>query len=183
MAASVALRVVDAAEVDPPAREPPLHWCLPTTHAVNSLDQARTMAGWYRARWTTEQVFRTLKSPGKTVEKSQVPKAGRFVKLTTAALVAAVRMMQLVVARDGTTAQPLSDAADTHDLPMLHACTKVKGRTAALKNPYAPDTLAWLAWIAASLGGWARYRSKGDKPPGPLTITRGLAKLDATAQE
>lgn len=183
LAASVALRVVDAIEVDPPAGEPPLHWCLLTTHAVDSLDQARTVLGWYRARWTIEQVFRTLKSAGKAVEASQVPEAGRFVKLATAALVAAVRTMQLVMARDGTTAQPLSDGADTRDLPMLHAvCTKVEGRTAALKNPHASDTLAWLAWIVARLGGWAGYQSKGYKPPGPLTITRGLAKLDAIAQ-
>ena len=183
LAASLALRVVDAAEVDPPAGEPPLHWCLLTTHPVDSLAGARAVLGWHRARWTIEQVFGTLKSAGQQVEASQVPEARRFVKLATAALIAAVRTMQLVMARDGTTAQPLSDGADTRDLPMLQAvCTKVEGRTAALKNPHAPDSLAWLAWIAARLGGWAGYQSKGYKPPGPLTITRGLAKLDAIAQ-
>jgi len=183
LAASVALRVVDAAEVDAPAGEAPLHWCLLTTHAVDSSDQARAAVGWYRARWTIEQVFRTLKSAGSQVEASQVPEARRFVKLATAALIAAVRAMQLVMARDGGTGQPLSDAADAADAPMLQAvCAKVEGRTAALKNPHAPDTLAWLAWIAARLGGWSGYRSKGYKPPGPLTVTRGLAKLDAIAQ-
>ena len=91
--------------------------------------------------------------------------------------------MRLVMAREGTTAQRLSDAADTRDLPMLHTvCAKVEGRTAALKNPHPPDTLAWLTWIVARLGGWAGYQSKGYKLPGPLTITRGLAKLDAIAQ-
>lgn len=183
LAASVALRVVDAAEVAAPAGEVPLRWCLLTTHAVDSLAQAREVVGWYRARWTIEQVFRALKSAGAQVEASQVPEARRFVKLATAALVAAVRTMQLVMARDGSTGQPLGDGADAADLPMLHAvCAKVEGRTAALKNPHAPDTLAWLSWITARLGGWAGYQSKGYKPPGPLTITRGLAKLDAIAQ-
>ena len=56
------------------------------------------------------------------------------------------------------------------------------GRTAALKNPHAPGSLAWLAWIAARLGGWSGHTSKGYEPPGPLAIARGLAKLDGIAQ-
>jgi hypothetical protein len=142
---TVALTVVDVREVTLPATGG-VHWRLLTTHTVDSLADALVMVDSYRRRWTIEQVFRTLKSAGKAVEASQVPEAGRFVKLATAALIAAVRTMQLVMARDGTTAQPLSDGADTRDLPMLHAvCAKVEGRTAALKNPHAPDTLAWLA--------------------------------------
>ena len=183
LAGCVTLRVVDAAEVDAPAGQTPLHWCLLTTHAVSSPEQARQVVAWYQARWTIEQVFRTLKSAGAQVEASQVPKAQSFVKLATAALIAAVRTMQLVMARDGSTAQPLSDATDPADTSLLQAvCAQVEGRTAALHNPHAPDSLAWLAWIVARLGGWSGYASKGYKPPGPLTITRGLAKLDGIIQ-
>ena len=65
---------------------------------------------------------------------------------------------------------------------MLHALNAtLEGRTALLKNPHHPDSLAWFAWIVARLGGWSGYTSKGYKPPGPKTIARGLAKLEGRA--
>ncbi len=175
----LALRLVDVAELAPPADEPAVHWCLLTTHAVDTPAEARQIVAWYQARWTIEQVFRTLKSAGAEAESSQLDEARRFIKLAVVALIAAVRTMQLVLARDGNTGQPLTDAADPAELPMLRACNaKLEGRTAKLKNPHAPDSLAWLAWIVARLGGWSGYASRGYKPPGPKTVARGLRKLD-----
>ena len=81
-----------------------VHWCLLTTHSVQTAAQARQIVAWYQARWTIEQVFRTLKSAGSNAEESQLTQAGRFIKLAVAALIAAVRIMQLVMARDGSTA-------------------------------------------------------------------------------
>jgi hypothetical protein len=180
---SVTLRLVDAREIDPPAGETPVHWCLLTTHAVDSGAQARQIVQWYAARWTIEQVFRTLKTAGMQAEASQVEDAKRMIKLAVAALIAAVRVMQIVIGRDGSTGQPLTDAADPADLPALRACNaKLQGRTDKLKNPNAPATLAWFAWLVARLGGWSGYCSKGYKPPGPKTIARGLIKLDGIIQ-
>lgn len=178
--AFVTLRVVDVAEIDPPDPKEAVHWCLLTTHAVADVAQAREVVGWYQARWTIEQVFRTLKSAGAQAETSQVTEATRFTKLAATALIAAVRIVQIVIGRDGATSQSLADAADPADTPMLQAFSaKLEGRTALLKNPHDPTTLAWFAWIVARLGGWSGYTSKGYKPPGPKTIARGLAKLDA----
>ena len=113
-------------------------------------------------------------------DDSHVTQAGRFIKLAVAALIAAVRIMQFVMARDGSTGQSLTDATDPADRAMLQAFNaKLEGRTALLKNPHHADSLAWLAWIVARLGGWSGYTSKGYKPPSPKTISRGLAKLDA----
>lgn len=187
LAQTVTLRVVDVAEVDAgethasgPAR---VHWCLLTTHAVDTLAQAREIVRWYQARWTIEQVFRTLKSAGAQAETSQVTEARRFVKLAVTALIAAVRIMQIVIARDAGTRQPISDAVDAEDTSMLQAFNaKLEGRTALLKNPHHPATLAWFAWIVARLGGWSGYTSKGYKPAGPKTIARGLIKLDGMTE-
>jgi hypothetical protein len=177
--ATVSLRVVDVAEIGPAPRDA-VHWCLLTTHAVPDLAQARQIVAWYQARWTIEQVFRTLKSAGAQAEASQVTEANRFVKLAVTALIAAVRIVQIVIGRDGATGQPLADAADPADIAMLQAFNaKLEGRTAQLKNPHDPTTLAWFAWIVARLGGWSGYTSKGYKPPGPKTIARGITKLDA----
>lgn len=180
---TVTLRVVDVMEVAPPDPEDAVHWCLLTTHAVPDLARACEIVGWYRLRWTIEQVFRTLKSAGAQAETSQVTEAKRFVKLAVVALIAAVRIVQIVIGRDATTAQPLSDVADTSDTKMLEAFSaKLEGRTALLKNPHDNTTLAWFAWIVARLGGWSGYTSKGYKPPGPKTIARGLIKLDGMTE-
>ncbi len=182
-AESVTLRLVDVTEIAPPAGEPPVRWCLLTTHAVDNVSHAQQIVAWYRQRWTIEQMFRTLKSAGFQAEASQIIEAKRFIKLVVAGLIAAVRVMQIVIGRDGATGQPLSDAADPADQPMLAAFNaKLEGRTDKLRNPHPAAGLAWLAWIVARLGGWSGYRSKGYKPPGPKTITRGLHKLDAMSQ-
>jgi hypothetical protein len=180
---SLALRVVDVTEVDAPPGAEPVHWCLLTTHAVATPSDARQIVAWYQQRWTIEQVFRTLKADGVRIEDSQIIEARSFVKLAVVALIAAVRVMQIVLGRDGSTGQPLIDAVDTHHAPALAAINrKLEGKTEKLKNPHDPQSLAWLAWIVARLGGWSGYTSKGYKPPGPKTIIRGLNRLDGMIQ-
>ena len=136
---------------------------------------------WYRLRWTVEQVFRTMKTDGVDVETSQITTPGSLLKLVTIALIAAIRVMQLVMGRDGSTGQPLTDViADAAEVPALQAINAtLEGRTEKLKNPFDPASLAWYAWIAARLGGWSGYTSKGYRPAGPKIMARGLKKLDA----
>lgn len=180
--ADLTLRVVDVREVDPP--EDPkdrIHWCLLTTHVVATAADAMQIVKWYRLRWIIEQVFRTMKADGVDVETSQITTPGSLLKLVTVALIAAIRVMQLVMGRDGRTGQPLTDViADATEVPALHAINvTLEGRTEKLKNPFDPASLAWYAWIAARLGGWSGYTSKGYKPAGPKIMARGLKKLDA----
>ena len=176
----IVVQVVDVAEIDPPAGAEPVHWCLLTTHDVATAAQAEQILAWYRCRWTIEQVFRVLKSDGVRVEDSQITTATSFVKLAVTALIAAVRVQQLVAGRNPATGQPLSDAVDAADAPALSAIgQKLEGRTEKLKNPHDPASLAWLVWIVARLGGWSGYTSKGYKPAGPKTILRGLNRLDS----
>jgi hypothetical protein len=176
---TVPLWVVDMREIDPPDGAEPLHWRRLTTHAVGTLTQARQIVVWYRMRWTIEQVFRSLKSHGLRIEDSQMEEARCFTKLAVIALIAAVRSMQLVLARDGGTGQPVTDAADPADMPALRQLNaSLVGRTEKLKNPYDESTLAWFVWIVARLGGWSGYISRGYKPPGPKTMHHGLLRLD-----
>jgi hypothetical protein len=175
---SISLWVVDVREADPPAGAEPVHWRLLTTHAVETLAEARQVVAWYRLRWIIEQVFRSLKSHCLQLEASQIEEAGGFIKLAVIALIAAVRAMQLVLARDGSTGQPLTDAVEPADLPALHQLNRtLQGRTVKLCNPHHPSQLAWFAWIVARLGGWSGYTSHGYKPPGPKTMHHGLIRL------
>ena len=176
---SVALWVVDVQEIDPPEGEEPVRWRLLTTHAVTSVAEARQIVTWYRMRWIIEQVFRSLKAHGLRIEDSQMVEARSFTKLAVVALIAAVRSMQLVLARDGTSGQQITDAVDPTDMPALRSLnTSLEGRTEKLKNPFGSDSLAWFAWIVARLGGWSGYTSRGYKPPGPKTMHHGLLRLD-----
>jgi hypothetical protein len=178
---TLTLRVVDVREVDPPDPEQRVRWCLLTTHAVDTPDDARRMVRWYQLRWTIEPVFRTMKTGGVDVETSQITTPNSLLKLVVVALIAAIRIMQMVIGRDGSTGQPLTDViAEPAEVPALQAINAtLQGRTEKLQNPYDPASLPWYAWIAARLGGWSGYTSKGYKPAGPKIIARGLKKLDA----
>jgi hypothetical protein len=177
---SVELRLVIAREIDPPNGEKPIVWRLLTTHAVERLADAERIIAFYRRRWIIEQVFRTLKTQGFDLEESQVLDADTMIKLATATLIAAVRVMQLVMARDGSTAQRLSDAFDPADEPLVEALiTKLEGATAKQKNPHPKGSLARLAWVIGRLGGWDGYAGHGYKPAGPKTMAYGLQRFDA----
>jgi Transposase DDE domain len=177
----VPLWVVDVQEIDPPEGVERLSWRLLTTHTVTTLEQARQIVAWYRMRWIIEQVFRSMKSDCLRIEDSQIEDANRFTKLAIIGLIAAIRSMQLVMARDGSTGQPVADAADPADMPALRALNaSLEGRTQKLKNPYDEKLLAWYAWIVARLGGWSGRSSRGYRPPGPKTMHHGLLRLDPT---
>lgn len=177
---TVRLNAIRVEEIDPPAGVKPVVWLLLTTHTVETLEDALRIVGWYRARWTIEQVFRVMKSQGFDLEDSQIETPQAMAKLALAVLIAALRTMQLVNARAGTTGQKLADAMDEAAEPLVEILTrKLEGKTTKLKNPHAKGTLARLSWVVGRLGGWDGYIGRGYKPPGPITMARGLARFDA----
>src|ERR1700759_3062754 len=107
-AQQLTLRLVEVRELDP-AVEKPIHWRLLTTHEVTKVAQALEVVGWYRERWHVEQLFRTSKSQGLDLESSQVEAADALFKLAAIALIAATKIMQLVLARNGTVDRPATD--------------------------------------------------------------------------
>jgi hypothetical protein len=176
---SVRLRLVEVREVDTPAGEEPLHWLLLTTHAVDDLAKAWLIVSWYKLRWTIEQIFRLAKSQGLGLEDSQMASAEGLMKLTAAALKAACIDMQLVQERDGKLGLPASTVfapAEISTLEALHPT--LQGRTEKQQNPHPVLSLAWAAWVIARLGRWHCY----GKPPGPITMHRGMERFKAIHQ-
>jgi hypothetical protein len=170
------LGLVEARELDPPPGAKPLLWRLVTTLPIASFDEAADVVRLYRLRWRIEEVFRTLKRHGLKLEDTQIEGAERLFSLTALALGAAVRIIQLVDARDGSP-RPMSDVLDQALVkPAAVIGRSCEGATQRQKNPHPEGSLAWLAWIVARHGGWNCYY----KPPGPKTMAIGWQTFAAT---
>lgn len=179
-ARQLTLRLVEVRELDSTAAEP-IHWRLLTTHSVTVVAQALQIVAWYRQRWHIEQLFRTSKSQGLDLENSQVEAAEALFNLAAIAMIAATKIMQLVLARDGTVDRPATDVVAADQLPVLEALqARLEGKTTKQKNPHAKHSIAWLAWIIARLGGWTGYAS--ERSPGPITMRRGWQRFEQMVQ-
>lgn len=169
--ATIALTMVDVRETSTPQDGKPIHWRLLTTDTVTNPGQARRIVDLYRMRWTIEEFFHTLKTAGFNIEAADIGDPQVMVKFVAAATVAAVTVMQLVKARDGTTDQGLADAFEPADQPILEALsTQLEGKTARQKNPHPKGSLAFAGWVVGRLGGWTGYYGK----PGPRVMRQGL---------
>ncbi len=173
---SVVLSFVEAREINPPAGVMPAHWRLLTTHAVNSLADAKQIIRFYRERWTIEQMFRVMKTKGFDIEAVRMADETPFENLTVATLIAAIQVLQMVRDRDGNARRPLQDVFDPDDQPALEAvCATLEGKTAPQQNPHAKGSLAYATWVCARLGGWTGYY----RPPGPIVILQGFLRFKA----
>jgi hypothetical protein len=176
-APSLDLHLVEALEEAPPTGAKALHWRLITSLPATDLADAAEIVRLYRLRWRIEQTHRALKSDGLGLPDVQLHDAHRLLKLAAIALVAAVRVIQLVDARDGGP-RPAIDVADDDALDAAQAIgPTLERKTARQQNPHPPRSLAWLAWIVARLGGWNCYY----KPPGPKTMRAGWDRFAAMA--
>jgi len=180
LADTVAVSLVEVAEVGAAPGVEPIFWRLLTTHAVEDAAMAWRVVEWYRQRWIIEQFFRTLKQQGLKLEDSQLESADRLLKLTAIAARAACTIMQLVQARDGASGQDAQIAFTPDEIETLRALVPtLEGKTALQKNPHPQLSLAWAAWVIAKLGGWDGYPKS--TPPGPITFRHGLEYFKAIA--
>lgn len=176
LAETVRLRLVEVREPDPPEGVEPLHWRLLTTHEVDDVAKAWQIVGWYQARWTIEQLFRVMKSQGLGLEDSQLTTADRLVRLAAVATKAACIDMQLVQERDGLHGLPASTVFASDEIDTIEALSPtLEGRTERQQNPHSVESLARAAWVIARPGGWNCYY----KPPGPITMRRGMERFHA----
>ncbi|HZV06433.1 MAG TPA: IS4 family transposase [Gemmataceae bacterium] len=173
---TVTVTLVIGREINPAPGEEAAVWFLLTTHQVNDIADARRIIGFYRLRWTIEQLFRTMKTKGFAVEALRQEQDGPLEKLVTAILIAAVKVMQLVAEREGKGRRPITDILDPGDQPALERVNQdLEGKTEKQKNPHPKGSLAYAGWVFARLGGWTGYYGK----PGPIVMLRGLTHFHA----
>jgi hypothetical protein len=176
------LTVVEVSEIDPPSNEDAIVWRLLTTHAVQTFDEAARIVDLYRLRWTIEQLFRTLKSQAIALEDSFLADGDALECLAATALIAACMVMQLVHGRgEAGWTHKASRLFNPGEITVLKALgVKYQGKTEKQRNPHPIESLAWAAWQIARLGGWNGYAT--ERPPGPITFSRGLQRFHAIAQ-
>lgn len=176
----VTLTLIELTEPNPPEGAEAVVWRLLTTHAASDAEAAWQIVEWYKARWTIEQFFRTLKKQGFQIEDSQVETASSLLKLVAIAARAAVIVLQLTHARDGNCSLPAPLVFAPQELAVLDVLNADYNKpTQNRRNPHPHRSLPWAAWIIGRLGGWNGYQSS--KPPGPITFKNGLDILRTMA--
>lgn len=153
-----------------------IYWRLYTTHRVNSADEAVQIIEWYKQRWYIEQLFRLLKLQCFQIESSQLETGWAVRKLTMLALLAALRIIQMMLAYEDDNEQPIEEVFTKDEQLCLEQTNKsLEGETEKLSNPHKRQTLKWATWIIARLGGWKGYASQ--RKPGPVVLHRGFIKF------
>jgi hypothetical protein len=151
-------------------------WVLLTSHAVPTAERARELIGYYQQRWNVEQLFRSLKTKCLRFESSQLSSYEKLRKLMLVALMGAVKVLQLVRARDGQTQQEIGAVFGSEEGAFLRVLSpSLEGKADALKNPHPPQSLAFGAWVIAGLAGWSGYQSQ--RPAGPVDFFTGLQRF------
>lgn len=157
-------------------KEEPVHWILLSSKPVGCFEEACQMIRHYRWRWFIEQLFRLLKSQGLNMAASTLTTCQGLGKLSLMAMDAAVRTLQLLIARDSAVEVPIQAAFSEEEVAVLQElCPRLEGKTDKLKNPYKTQDLRFAVWVIARLAGWSGYQKQ--PPPGPITLHRGLVRF------
>lgn len=167
------LYVVEAKER---GKEKGVYWRILTTHAITNSSEAIQIIEWYKQRWYIEQVHRLLKTEGFRIEKTQLEKGWAIRKLTLLAMMAVLRILQMMIAYEDDNEQAIEDMFGQDEQQcLLMINEKMQGETEKLKNKNKPNTVKWAAWIIARLGGWKGYHLS--RKPGPIVFQKGLVKF------
>lgn len=163
----ITVTVIEVREANPPAGAEALDWLLLTSlPCPATLDEARTIIGWYACRWQIEIFFKVLKS-GCTVEQLQLQTRRRLEAAIAVYAIIAWRVMYALAVHRVCPEAPASDIFTDDECAAAYAL-------AQRQRPARP-TLHDVLTITASLGGY--INKKGQGPPGPKTLWQGWQRL------
>ena len=153
-----------------------IYWRLLTSHPVTTVAEAMQIITWYKQRWYIEQIHRLLKTEGFRIERSQLEQGWAIRKLTLLAMMATLRILQMMLAYEDDHEQPMDEVFGKEQQQCLQMINrKLEGATLKQKNTAKPTSLKWATWIIARLGGWKGYASQ--RKPGPIVLQKGLSKF------
>jgi hypothetical protein len=174
------LYAVEAKEINGPKKDA-IKWRLLTTQPVTTFDESIEVINKYRQRWYIEQVFRLLKKQGFKIEESELTSGWAIRKLTVLLLNNILRVMQLLLAYDNEQSQPIKEVFSSEEIICLKVLANtIEQKKTQVQNNNSEEKLSWASWVIARLGGWKGYMKQ--RPPGPITMKRGLEKFDLIYQ-
>ena len=164
----VSLWVLQATEVDPPADQDPIHWVILTSLKIGNLKEALEVLRIYMARWEIEVFHRVLKS-GCRVEKLQLKAKDRIKPALALYVIVAWRILYLM---------KLGRQCPQLDCDWVFAEAEWKSLSCVVHGRDAPRLKPTLGQMVTMVAGFGGYKGrKGDGPPGPESIWRGLQAL------
>jgi hypothetical protein len=169
------LWAVEAREENPPPGQEAICWRLLSTLPVENAADAQEQVRRYSQRWEIELFHKILKS-GCQAEQRQLESVARLERCLVFDVIVAVRVLSLSKAgRDAAGELPADRWLAPHQWQALWC------RIHRQPHPpvTAPSTREATRWIA-QLGGF--LARKGDGHPGPITLWRGLQRLNDIAE-
>jgi hypothetical protein len=172
---SLGLWAIEAREENPPAGQEPICWRLLSTMPVGDAETARLQVQRYSRRWEIEIFHKILKS-GCKAEQRQLETVARLERCLALDVIVAYRILALSKAARGAAGDPPIDQwLAEHEWKALWC--RIHRRPDPPSK--APPTSQATRWIA-QLGGF--LARKGDGHPGPMTLWRGLQRLNDIAE-
>lgn len=164
---AVEMTCLVASEVGAPVGEKPVCWRLLTNRDATTLEEAKELIEWYRARWEIEMFFHVLKT-GCRVEALQLASSPKIERALALFMVVSWRIARLM--RLGRTCPdlPASLMFDPDEIRAGYILTKKP-------LPALPPSLNEVVRHVAMLGGF--LARKGDGEPGVKTIWLGLQRV------
>jgi hypothetical protein len=168
------LWAIEARETRPPKGTTPICWRLLTTLPVTTIESALEKVAWYAQRWQIEVLHKVLKS-GCQIEQRQLHTARRLERALSVDFVVAWRLLALCKAAREQPNAPVSAWLAQAEWQALWC--QVHQRIVPPKtSPTVRQAVRWIAGLGGFMG------RKGDGEPGPITLWRGLQRLnDLTA--
>jgi hypothetical protein len=113
-----------------------INWTLYTSHEVETMEEALKAIEYYKSRWLTEDLFRTVKSEGVNYEAGELERGGALGKLFVTAFMAALQILQLGQARGGNSGQKRGLVFEEEQAEcMEELLPRFEGKTEKQKNP------------------------------------------------
>lgn len=164
----MSVTVISAREIHTPEGQEPIHWILVSSLEALTLPQASELIGYYLVRWEIEVFHKILKS-GCTVERLQFEFPERLVPCLCVYRVIAWRIHFLTKLGRNCPELPCG---------VVFEPAEWKAVVRILKGPEAVPTEPSLGAFnqrVGQLGG--HLHRKGDGPPGPQTMWRGMDRV------
>lgn len=155
--------VVEVSEIDAPEGGSPLHWCLATSEAVDTVSAVLRVVSRYRKRWLIEELHMAIKT-GTALESRQLHERSALERLLVVSTSIAVELLRLREQAQLTTKVLAVDVLGETKMKVLRALRP--------KMPADPTLREAMRWIA-NLGGFLMRK----REPGWRTLWLGYSDI------